>query len=43
MIACQMTMDVMTLEKEHFVDGIDVGGAASFLHFASDADITLTF
>jgi peroxiredoxin family protein len=43
MIACQMTMDVMTLEKEHFVDGIDVGGAASFLHFASDADITLSF
>lgn len=43
MIACQMTMDVMSLEKEHFVEGIDVGGAASFLNFASDANITLTF
>lgn len=43
MIACQMTMDVMSLEKDQFVEGIDVGGAASFLHFASDADITLTF
>lgn len=43
MIACQMTMDVMSLERDQFVDGIDVGGAASFLHFASDADITLTF
>lgn len=43
MIACQMTMDVMSLEKEHFVESIDVGGAASFLHFASDADVTLTF
>ncbi|WP_210365756.1 DsrE/DsrF/DrsH-like family protein [Bacillus sp. REN3] len=43
MIACQMTMDVMTLEKEHFVEGIEVGGAASFLHFAKDADVTLTF
>ena len=43
MIACQMTMDVMSLEKEAFVDGIDVGGAASFLHFASDANATLTF
>lgn len=43
MIACQMTMDVMNLEKEHFVDGIEVGGAASFLHFASDANVTLTF
>lgn len=30
MIACQMTMDVMSLEKEHFVEGIDVGGV---LHF----------
>jgi len=43
MIACQMTMDVMSLEKEHFVEGIDVGGAASFLHFAQDANVTLTF
>ena len=43
MIACQMTMDVMNLEKEQFVEGIDVGGAASFLHFAQDANTTLTF
>ncbi|OZM58116.1 sulfur reduction protein DsrE [Lottiidibacillus patelloidae] len=42
-IACQMTMDVMKLEKEHFVDGIDVGGAVTFLDFAKDADVTLTF
>lgn len=43
MIACQMTMDVMSLEKEHFVEGIDVGGAVTFLDFAKDADVTLTF
>jgi len=43
MIACQMTMDVMGLEKDQFVDGIDVAGAATFLSFAKDADITLTF
>jgi peroxiredoxin family protein len=43
MIACQMTMDVMSLEKEHFVEGIDVGGAVTFLTFAKDADVTLTF
>ncbi|RLQ96716.1 DsrE/DsrF/DrsH-like family protein [Falsibacillus albus] len=43
LIACQMTMDVMGLEKEQFVDGIEVGGAASFLNFAKDADMTLTF
>lgn len=42
-IACQMTMDVMGLEKEDFVDGIDVGGAVTFLEFANGADVTLTF
>lgn len=43
LIACQMTMDVMNLEKDQFVEGIEVGGAASFLHFAQDANTTLTF
>jgi peroxiredoxin family protein len=43
LIACQMTMDVMSLEKEHFVEGIDVGGAVTFLTYAKDADVTLTF
>ncbi|MBO8155519.1 MAG: DsrE/DsrF/DrsH-like family protein [Bacillaceae bacterium] len=43
MTACQMTMDVMNLEKDQFVDGVDVGGAATFLNFARDANITLTF
>ncbi|MCF6093586.1 DsrE/DsrF/DrsH-like family protein [Microaerobacter geothermalis] len=43
LIACQMTMDVMNLKEEDFVEGIEVGGAATFLDFAYDADITLTF
>lgn len=43
MIACQMTMDVIGLEIEHFVGGIEVGGAATFLDFAFDADVSLTF
>ncbi|WP_433745711.1 DsrE/DsrF/DrsH-like family protein [Falsibacillus pallidus] len=42
-IGCQMTMDVMGLDKEVFVDGIEVGGAVTFLEFAKDADVTLTF
>lgn len=42
-IGCQMTMDVMGLEKEAFVDGIEVGGAVTFLEFAKDAEVTLTF
>ncbi|WP_216828500.1 DsrE/DsrF/DrsH-like family protein [Alkalihalobacterium elongatum] len=43
LIGCQMTMDVMGLKKDQFVDGIDVGGAVTFLEFAKDADVTLTF
>ncbi|MCM3571387.1 DsrE/DsrF/DrsH-like family protein [Neobacillus mesonae] len=42
-IGCQMTMDVMGLEKDDFIDGIEVGGAVTFLEFAKDADVTLTF
>lgn len=42
-IGCQMTMDVMGLDKEDFVDGVSVGGAVTFLDFAKDADVTLTF
>jgi peroxiredoxin family protein len=42
-IGCQMTMDVLGLQKEAFVDGIEVGGAVTFLEFAKDADVTLTF
>jgi peroxiredoxin family protein len=42
-IGCQMTMDVLGMEKEAFVDGIEVGGAVTFLEFAKDADVTLTF
>ncbi|WP_079529969.1 MULTISPECIES: DsrE/DsrF/DrsH-like family protein [Halobacillus] len=43
LIACQMTMDVMSLEKGDFVEGIEVGGAASFIDYAKDANMSLTF
>ncbi len=42
-IGCQMTMDVMGLDKEVFMEGIEVGGAVTFLEYAKDADITLSF
>ncbi|MBI4666859.1 MAG: DsrE/DsrF/DrsH-like family protein [Nitrospinae bacterium] len=41
MIACQMTMDVMGVKKEDLIDGVEVGGAATFLDFAADANISL--
>ena len=43
MIACQMTMDVMGIKKEDLIDGVEIGGAATFLEFASENAITLSF
>jgi len=41
LIGCQMTMDVFGFTKEDFINGVDIGGAATFLEFAMDADIQL--
>ncbi len=41
LIACQMTMDVFGFTKDDFIDGIDFGGAATFLEFAAESDINL--
>jgi peroxiredoxin family protein len=43
LIACQMTVDVMGLRKEDFIDGVEFGGATTFLDFAFDAQVTLNF
>ncbi|KAB2874639.1 MAG: DsrE/DsrF/DrsH-like family protein [Burkholderiaceae bacterium] len=40
-IACQMTVDLFEFKKEDFIDGIDFGGAATFLAFAGDTDVCL--
>jgi peroxiredoxin family protein len=43
LIACQMTMDVMGITPEQLIDGIEIGGAATFLDYASEDAITLAF
>jgi peroxiredoxin family protein len=43
MIACQMTMDVMGVKKEDLIGGIEIGGAATFLEYASQDAIALAF
>jgi peroxiredoxin family protein len=43
LIACQMTMDVMGIKKDDLIDGLEYGGAATFLEFAGHSAITLTF
>ena len=41
MIGCQMTMDVFGFTKEDFIDECEIGGAATFLEYAADADVSL--
>ena len=41
MIACQMTLDLFEFDKREFIDGIEFGGAATFLEFAGKSDVTL--
>jgi len=43
LIGCQMTMDVVGIKKEELIEGLEIGGAATFLEFASHNAITLTF
>lgn len=40
-IACDMTMNMFDLGMDDFIDGVEIGGAATFLDFACDADIQL--
>ena len=40
-IACQMTVDLFDFQKSDFIDGIEFGGAATFLGFAGNTDVCL--
>ena len=40
-IACQMTVDLFDFKKKDFIDGIEYGGAATFMKFAGETDVCL--
>lgn len=40
-IACQMTVDLFEFSKKDFIDGIEYGGAATFMQFAGETDVCL--
>ncbi len=40
-VACQMSMDVMGIKKEELIDGIEVGGVATYMSAASESNINL--
>lgn len=41
MIACQMSMDVMGITKEELLDGVQIGGVASYLAEAEQSNLNL--
>jgi peroxiredoxin family protein len=41
LIGCQMTVDLFDFQKSDFIPQTEFGGAAMFLGFAGDADISL--
>jgi peroxiredoxin family protein len=41
LIGCQMTMDVFGFTREDFIPQCTIGGAATFLEYAADADVQL--
>jgi peroxiredoxin family protein len=40
-IACQMTVDLFDFSKGDFIDGVEYGGAATFMKFAGESDVCL--
>ena len=41
MIACQMSMDIMGVQAEELIDGVKIGGVATYLAEAEQANINL--
>ncbi|MFY9272641.1 MAG: DsrE/DsrF/DrsH-like family protein [Thermacetogeniaceae bacterium] len=41
MVACNMTMDIIGIKKEELIDGVEIGGVATFLNAADQSGTTL--
>ncbi len=41
MVACSMSMDVMGIKKEELIDGVEIGGVATYLGEAGEAGVNL--
>ena len=41
LIACEMSMNVMEIAKEDLIDGVELGGVASFIAVASESKFSL--
>jgi peroxiredoxin family protein len=41
LVACQMSMDIMGIHKEELIDGVELGGVATFLGSGEQSDMSL--
>jgi peroxiredoxin family protein len=41
LVVCSMSMDVMGIKREELVEGLEIGGVASFLGEADESNVTL--
>jgi NADPH-dependent 2,4-dienoyl-CoA reductase/sulfur reductase-like enzyme/peroxiredoxin family protein/rhodanese-related sulfurtransferase/TusA-related sulfurtransferase len=41
LVACQMSMDIMGVQREELIDGVEVGGVATFLESAQKSSASL--
>jgi peroxiredoxin family protein len=41
LIACQMTMDVMGIKQSEVIEGVEFGGAASWMDIAAESQVNL--
>ena len=40
-VACQMSMDIMGIRQEELIDGVELGGVATFLGSGEESDMSL--
>ncbi|MCX7710054.1 MAG: CoA-disulfide reductase [Clostridia bacterium] len=41
LVACNMSMDIMGIQKDELIDGVTIGGVASFIGAAEESDMSL--
>jgi peroxiredoxin family protein len=41
MIACQMSMDIMGVKREELMDGVEIGGVATYLEATDGSNLNL--
>jgi len=41
LVACAMSMDIMGIKEEELIDGVEIGGVASYLGKAEESNINL--